>query len=141
MSEPFLERLSRFTPDAGTLERDALLFAAGRRSARANRGWIALAAALLVGQALTLVLLWPAPVPPTTGGLTPRRSPPPAAGAPAAPEPPSSDAPDGPDIWSVRHSLPELEASDRPQPGNSVTIPDGGPPLRAFGPPPPSIPY
>ena len=32
MSESFLERLSRFTPDAGRLERDALLFAAGRRS-------------------------------------------------------------------------------------------------------------
>ena len=31
MSEEFLERLSRFTPDAGGLNRDALLFAAGQR--------------------------------------------------------------------------------------------------------------
>ena len=38
MSEPILERLSRFTPDAGRLDRDALLFAAGRESARPNRG-------------------------------------------------------------------------------------------------------
>ena len=40
MSEPILERLSRFTPDAGGLDRDALLFAAGRESARPNRGWM-----------------------------------------------------------------------------------------------------
>jgi hypothetical protein len=140
MSEPFLERLSRFTPDAGNLERDALLFAAGRRSARPNRGWIALAAALVVSQALTLVLLWPSPAPHAPGGLTPRRSPP-AADAPATPEPPASDSPDSPDIWSVRHSLRELEAADRAPPGKGVTLPDSGPPLRAFGPPPQSILY
>ena len=52
MSEPFLERLSRFTPDAGGLDRDALLFAAGRGSARPNRGWMALATLLASTQAL-----------------------------------------------------------------------------------------
>ena len=57
MSEPFLERLSRFTPETGGLNRDALLFAAGRRSARPNRGWIALAAALAGTQTLSLALL------------------------------------------------------------------------------------
>ena len=36
MSEPILERLNRFTPDAGGLDRDALLFAAGRESAAAR---------------------------------------------------------------------------------------------------------
>ena len=137
MSEPFLERLSRFTPDSGSLERDALLFAAGRRSARANRGWIALAAVLAASQVLTLVLLWPSPAPYPTGGLTPRRPPP----ADAAPEPPAADTPASPDIWSVRHGLGELEATDRTPPGTGVTIPDGGPPLRAFGPPPQSILY
>jgi hypothetical protein len=140
MSEPFLERLSRFTPDAGSLERDALLFAAGRRSARPNRGWIALAAALAATQVLSLVLLWPSPAPPADGGLTPRR-PPPGANAPAATEPPAADSPDSPDIWSVRHSPGELEADDRATPGKGVTIPDSGPPLRAFGPPPQSILY
>jgi hypothetical protein len=44
--EPVVERLSRFTPDAGGLDRDSLLFAAGRASARPNRPWVALAAGL-----------------------------------------------------------------------------------------------
>ena len=59
MSERFLERLSRFSPDAGALDRDELLFAAGRRSARPNRGWKALAAGLATTQALSLVLMLP----------------------------------------------------------------------------------
>ena len=67
MSEPSLERLSRFTPDAGGLDRDALLFAAGRSSARPNRGWMALASLLTGTQALSLVLLWPRPTLPTGG--------------------------------------------------------------------------
>ena len=64
MSEPILERLSRFTPDAGRLDRDALLFAAGRSSARPNRGWKTLA---------TLLAEHPGPV----------AGPPPAASEPA----------------------------------------------------------
>ena len=36
MSEQFLERLNRFTPDAGKLNRDELLFEAGRRSSAAE---------------------------------------------------------------------------------------------------------
>ena len=39
MSEPIVERLSRFTPDAGRLDRDSLLYEAGRKSARPNRAW------------------------------------------------------------------------------------------------------
>ena len=54
MSEPSLERLSRFTPDTGGLDRDALLFAAGRSSVRPARGWIALASVLTGTQALSL---------------------------------------------------------------------------------------
>ena len=67
MSEPFLERLSRFTPDAGRLDRDALLFAAGRNSARPNRGWMTMAGLLAGTQALSLVLLWPPASPPPPG--------------------------------------------------------------------------
>ena len=63
MSEPILERLSRFTPDAGRLDRDALLFAAGRDSARPSRGWMALATLLASTQSLSLLLLWPQPRP------------------------------------------------------------------------------
>ncbi len=59
MSEPLAERLSRFTPDAGKLDRDALLFAAGRASARPGRRWMALTGALAASQLLTLLFLWP----------------------------------------------------------------------------------
>jgi hypothetical protein len=138
MSQPFPERLSRFTPDAGTLDRDGLLYAAGRASARPNRGWIALAAVLAVTEVLTLVLLWPSPTPPVA------QLPPPAvqpAAPPAPPEPPTSDSPDSPGVWSVRHNLLESEPGDRPEPANPVTVIDSGPPLRAFGPPPPSLLY
>jgi hypothetical protein len=58
MSESFLERLSRFTPASG-LDRDALLFAAGRASARPSRPWMALGGTLAATQLVSLVLLWP----------------------------------------------------------------------------------
>ena len=86
MSEEFLERLSRFTPDAGGLDRDALLFAAGRASARPNRGWITLAALLANTQILSLVLLWPRPTPPE-GGLTVAAAVAPVPSPPATLEP------------------------------------------------------
>jgi hypothetical protein len=127
MSEPFLERLSRFTPDAGSVDRDALLFATGRASARPNRRWIALAAALATTQVLSLVLLWPHATPPSAG------SPIQVAGAPSvSPEPsplPNSGA------LLARRSL-ESEAEDRPETGTFI---DSGPPLRAYGSPPASI--
>jgi hypothetical protein len=53
------ERLRRFTPDSGAIDRDALIFAAGRASAKNNVGWKALAGALAASQALSLALLWP----------------------------------------------------------------------------------
>ena len=70
MSEPLAERLSRFTPDAGALDRDALLFAAGRASARPGRRWKALAGALAASQLLTLLALWPH-TPPTASPVEP----------------------------------------------------------------------
>ena len=136
MSESFIERLSRFTPDAGALDRDSLLYAAGRESARPNRPWIALATALAVTQPLFLALLWPHPVPP-------------AAPAPVhvvyVPVPRATvasstvSAADCPGLWSVRHNLLESEAEDHAVPALDVTFIDSGPPLRAFGPPPSSI--
>jgi hypothetical protein len=67
MSESFAERLSRFTPDGAGLDRDALLFAAGKASARPDRRWRTLCSALAVSQLMTLgVLCWPSPaIPPT----------------------------------------------------------------------------
>src|SRR5262249_11048089 len=63
MSEPFIERLSRFTPDGSGLDRDALLFAAGRASFRRNWVWPTLAGLLTVSQFLTLAVLWPRSMP------------------------------------------------------------------------------
>jgi hypothetical protein len=89
MSEPLIERLGRFTPDSSGLDRDALLFAAGRASARPGRWWVGLAGLLAVSQALTLVLLCsrhehslatpgPAPTPPVVNEPAPSGSEPPA---------------------------------------------------------------
>jgi hypothetical protein len=136
MSEPFLERLSRFTPDAGRLDRDALLFAAGRSSARPNRGWKTLATLLASTQVLSLVLLWRHPTPPD-GRLT----------APVAvttvPLPPTtletriSEALASPGAWSARHRLMEPNKDDLAD--DTVTLIDSGPPLKVFGPLPPSL--
>ena len=129
MSEPFLERLSRFTPDAGGLNRDALLFAAGQSSARANRGWMSLTALLACTQLLSLILLWPNPSRPG-GGTTAN-----LASVPewrATVEPAARDALANPGVWSARHSVLESELVDRPI--DNLTLIDSEPPLRAFTP-------
>ncbi len=119
MSEPIGKRLSRFTPDAGGLDRDALLFAAGRASARPSRRWKAVAGALAASQLLTLALLWP---------HTPQ-----AAGpAPAPPQvavQPSPPPPAAPDSWAVNW----LRAPDGPPPPAAADFVPDDPPLRASG--------
>jgi hypothetical protein len=134
MSEPFLERLNRFTPDPGQLNRDALLFAAGKSSARPNRPWQALAGLLAGTQALSLLLLLPQPVPPTG-----RLSLPVANGpAPAAvPQPLAAGPTADPGVWSARHRLDEPEPEDRP--ADTLTLIDSEPPLRVFSPTPSSL--
>jgi hypothetical protein len=137
MSQEFLERLSRFTPDARGLDRDTLLFAAGRASARPNRGLVATAALLAHTQILSLVLLWPRPTPPKPGVTV-------AAKVAAAPlssatlEPRASSVSANAGLWSARHGRLTSEAKDRPT--DNVTFIDSGPPLRASGPLPPSLP-
>jgi hypothetical protein len=134
MSEPFLERLNQFTPDPGRLNRDALLFAAGRSSARPSRPWQALAGLLAGTQALSLLLLLARPVPSTHGLSMPVA----AVPAPAAVPQPSvtGPAPD-PGIWSARHRLDELEPEDRP--ADALTLIDNEPPLRVLSPAPTSL--
>ena len=136
MSEPFLERLSRFTPYAGGLDRDALLFAAGRGSARPNRGWITLAVLLTNTQVLSLVLLWPRPTPPE-GGLTVAAAVASVHLPPAFVEPRTSEASASPGTWSTRHRLLDSENDDRPD--DNVTLIESGPPLKVFGPRPSSL--
>jgi len=55
--DPLAERLGRFTPNAGGLDRDALLYAAGRASAHSSWVWPALAGLLGISQVATLTLL------------------------------------------------------------------------------------
>jgi hypothetical protein len=136
MSEPFLERLSRFTPHAGGLDRDSLLYAAGRASARNHRVWIALAAALAVTQPLSLILLWPRAVPLAAN----------VDRATASHQSPGSarersifDSSESLGLWSVRHNLLDPEREDNDVPPDAVSFVESGPPLRAFAPPPPSI--
>jgi hypothetical protein len=52
-------RLSRFRPNAAGLDRDAILFAAGRRSARGSWAWKWLSVLLIASQVMTFVVLWP----------------------------------------------------------------------------------
>jgi hypothetical protein len=127
MSEPLAERLSRFTPDSSGLDRDALLFAAGRASARPNRRWVALAAALAASQVLTLVSLWP-----------PAKAPEPAPPAAFA-LPGPSDAPPPPRDPSGLGALSErLLASegDWPPPADVGPMIDPEPLLRVSDAPP-----
>ena len=126
MSEPLAERLSRFTPDAGGLDRDALLFAAGRASVRPGRRWMALAGTLAASQLLTLVLLWPHTPPGPSGAPSPT--------PPVAVKPPPSPEPADPRAWAVNRPLP-TDPGDLPPPtGLDDLVPDD-PPLRASSPP------
>ena len=84
MSEDVTDKLTRFSPTA--IDRDAVLFAAGKAAARRGNGWTWLAAGLLLSNAVTLaVLFWPKPLPVTT---PPAESPPYTEPAePARPDP------------------------------------------------------
>jgi hypothetical protein len=129
MSEPFLERLNRFTPDAGGLNRDALLFAAGRHSARPNRRWMSLAGLMAGTQVLTLVVFWPLSTRPESGVAVKQVT------APAQTvifEAQAAEAVTSPGVWSARQSLLELEPEDHP--AETDTLIDSAPPLRAFAP-------
>lgn len=128
MSEALAEILSRFTPDRAGLDRDALLFAAGRASARPNRRWIALAGALAVSQLLTLAGLWPrtlapAPVPPVESLALPEPS--------VAPQLPRDPA----ELGVLRERLLASDGDWTPSADEGPMIAPE-PPLRAFGTPP-----
>jgi hypothetical protein len=129
MSQPFAERLSRFTPDTAGLDREALLFAAGRASARADRRWIGVAAALAVSQLLTLAILWHRPTPSTPAEEV--RLPQIALPAPSAQDlAPDLSEPRG----AGRYAL-ELDVDSHPSPVVETLAPSE-PSLRAFDAPP-----
>jgi hypothetical protein len=130
MSESFIEPLSRFTPDAGRLDRAALLLSVGRACARPNRGWVALTTALAISQALTLVLLWPRPVPSVA------IVPPPSSTLEAPAPEPYDDPGDSLRLWTAQQKLLKSVLEGQPVPAETGTFIENGPPLRAFAPPP-----
>jgi hypothetical protein len=129
MSESFPERLSRFTPDGTGLDRDALLYAAGRASARPNRRWLGLCGTLAATQLLMLgMLYWP----PTTLPSMPNAVP--MIADHAAPALASEE----PSLWSLR----DREFATESDPLRPVPIPNpvaDEPPVHAFGTLPPSL--
>jgi hypothetical protein len=125
MPEPLIERLSRLTPDGTGLDRDALLFAAGRASVRPNRRWAALAAALGASQLLTLVLLWPRPLPPAPVPIANTEPPAATERAPSA-------------SWKSPDRMVAAEGP-RPRAVSVEHLVPPAPPLYAFGAPPASL--
>jgi hypothetical protein len=125
MSRPIAEILSRFTPDGSTLDRDALLFAAGRASARPNRVLVVLAACLALSQAVTLAVLgyWsagPVESPPSREAVVPA-----VPDVPAASPPPA----DGPlAVWPQAGVGPD----DLPRPVAVDDLVPDAPPLSAL---------
>ena len=115
MPGPLEDGLSRFTPSLGNLDRDGLLFAAGRASARPARKWPTVAALLALSQALTLALL-------VAGTPAPPRPVPPAEVVPVGP---SEFEPPSPPI--VRHWPSALDELPVPEPSSADLMPDDPP--------------
>ncbi len=132
MPEPIEDRLSRLTPAAGGLDRDALLFAAGRRSAPPARRWQALSAVLAAAQVVTLLLLWPRPAPPVAP------APKPPAVAPEDVAPPGS-GPEGSEMWLLRRQILR-DPDGRLARSDPLEVAPDRPPLRAFGGPTRALP-
>ena len=130
MPEPLAERLSRFTPDGSSLDRDGLLFAAGRASVRPRRRWQALAGALAASQLLTLLFLWPRS-PSTTPAVAPH---PLVAVEPGGPSTPSDLS-----AWRLLRDRALAMEGDLPAPIAEDSLVPDDPPLHAFAAPPASL--
>ena len=59
--DPLLQKLARFTPSSDKIDRDAMLFAAGKAAGSTNRGWKLLATGLAMSQAGMLAVWLAAP--------------------------------------------------------------------------------
>jgi hypothetical protein len=136
MSEPIVERLSRFTPATGSLDRDALLFEAGRKSARPSRAWTFSTSLLAFTQLVSLVLLWPGMLPPTDERVVAvNGTPPRATDLGVALEQSPSDVNDSHSLWAGRRRFQESELDDQPVSAEEGVFIESEPPLRAFAPP------
>jgi hypothetical protein len=113
MSDALTRLLSRLTPDGG-VDRDALMYQAGRASVPSPARWKALAAALALTQAVTLLMLLARP-----GTLPPVA---PRADPPAAP---------GYEAWPAARRYPLDPAEFAPPRGEADLVPDD-PPMRVY---------
>jgi hypothetical protein len=121
--DPVTDQLGRFTPSAPGLDRDAILFAAGRRAGRGGWLWKAAAGLLAVSQAVTLVALWP-----KAPAVVVPEAPAPAVGPTAGPEPEPPPVSLPPDVWTAG-SRPDVLL--RSEPMVPVQLVPPGPPLTA----------
>jgi hypothetical protein len=129
LNDSFARRLKRFTPDRGGLDREALLFAAGRASARPNRGWMALAGTLAACQLVSLGLLWSRTSGPTHGPS--RASPTSVAETPFDERPHDPEAASPNELWVLRARMVSGGGDLRAPTIKGPLVPDE-PPLRAF---------
>jgi hypothetical protein len=135
--DAIIERLSRFTPDASGLDRDALLFAAGRASSHTNSRWRVLACVLLMTQVGTFGALWRLRMIPVSE-LTTHALPPPTAIESAPPPVPAPPVAEPARLAHLRRLLLTADGQLPRSAANRALIPSA-PPLRAFGTPPPDL--
>jgi hypothetical protein len=127
MSEPLAELLSRFTPDGMGLNRDALLFVAGRASVRPNRRWQLLAGVLAASQLLTLAGIWTR--------TPPARNDPPTVAVQQS-EPAPLPIPHDPSELGILSERLLASEGDWVPPADDAPMVAPEPPLSVFGPPP-----
>ncbi len=124
--DPLIRQLSKFTPNGGGLDRDAVIFAAGKASAKPSCRWKALAGTLAMSQVMTLGLfLWPANVP--LAPDTPQQS----FVAIERQMPPETKNDDLRKYWLLREQLLSGDGTLPPLELYDFALPDD-PPLRAF---------
>jgi len=128
-NDPIVERLRQFTPECRGLDREALLFAAGRASVRPSRRWMVLAGALAACQLVSLGLLWPRTSGPASAPSG--RSPTSVAGAPSVERPRDPDTASPNQLWVLRARMVSGGDDFRAPSIEGPLVPDE-PPLRAF---------
>ena len=128
--DPLIGQLSKFTPDAANLNRAALLYAAGKASARPNRRWQAMAGVLAATQLVTLGLFM---IPVITPSAAPRRQ---MADSPSDRQSLPADfktvEPASIDVWAWRESFFSEDGSLPPLSVTEPKMPDE-PPLSYKG--------
>lgn len=111
MNDLLVKKLRRFTPDPVGLDRDALLFQAGRASVRPQRWWPALAGLLALSQTATLLhFLTRSPEPSSSIIVEPKHE------SPASSlEPIESPASEEPRQWTYRRATMNADVDDLPK--------------------------